>query len=142
LSTGDDPARLADTRAWIERAQSDLRAAHHGMKADPPLLDDVAFHCQQAVEKCFKALLAWHDVPFRKTHSLEELGQACASIERVLTPLVDRAAPLSEYAWRFRYPGEPDEPLARDVADAVAVAVDVLRGVLDLLPPDVQSGDK
>jgi HEPN domain-containing protein len=33
------------------------------------------YHCQQACEKALKALLAWHDVPFRKTHSLEEVGE-------------------------------------------------------------------
>jgi hypothetical protein len=65
-----DPARLADTRAWLDRAATDIRAAQHGMKAEPPLVADVLFHCQQAVEKCFKAFLAWHDVAFRKTHSL------------------------------------------------------------------------
>ena len=44
-------------------------------------------HCQQAVEKCFKAFLAWHDIQFRKTHSLEELGERCLSIDRSLEPL-------------------------------------------------------
>ena len=38
------------------------------MAADPPLLEDALFHCQQAVEKVLKALLTWHDEPFRKTH--------------------------------------------------------------------------
>ena len=56
-----DPARLADVRSWLDRASADMRAADHGMKAEPQLLDDVLFHCQQAVEKSFKALLAWHD---------------------------------------------------------------------------------
>ncbi|MGH2444120.1 MAG: HEPN domain-containing protein [Chloroflexota bacterium] len=45
------------------------------MTAKPPLLSDTAFHCQQATEKAMKALLAWHDVPFRRVHSLEEIGE-------------------------------------------------------------------
>lgn len=36
---------------------------------------------------------AWHDRPFRKTHSLEELGEACLAIEPGLRPIVDRAVP-------------------------------------------------
>lgn len=48
------------------------------------LLEDVLFHCQQAVEKTLKGFLAWHDVPFRKTHSLEELGAACERLDPTL----------------------------------------------------------
>ncbi len=70
----------------------------------PPLVEDIVFHCQQAVEKSMKAFLTWHNVPFRKTHSLEELGEQCLRIDESLKELVDRAVPLTDYAWRFRYP--------------------------------------
>jgi HEPN domain-containing protein len=52
--------------------------------ADPPLLADVVFHCQQATEKALKALLTWHDRAFRKTHNLVELGEACVEIDAAL----------------------------------------------------------
>jgi uncharacterized protein (DUF2342 family) len=48
-----DAARVEDTQAWLQKAAADLQAAAHGAKAQPPLLGDVAFHCQQAVEKTF-----------------------------------------------------------------------------------------
>ncbi len=67
-----DPARVADTRAWLQKADNDLRAAEHDQTARPPLLGDVTFHAQQTAEKAFKAFLTWHDRPFRKTHNLEE----------------------------------------------------------------------
>ena len=70
-----DPARVAETRGWLARATSDLRAAEHEFLATPPLLDDIVFHCQQIAEKALKGFLSWHDRPFRKTHSLEELGE-------------------------------------------------------------------
>jgi hypothetical protein len=69
-----DPARVADTSAWLRKADNDLRAAEHDRTAKPPLLGDVTFHSQQTAEKAFKAFLTWHDKPFRKTHNLEELG--------------------------------------------------------------------
>lgn len=103
-----DPARVAEVRAWLARAAEDLRAADHELTAIPPILGDLVFHCQQAVEKLFKAFLVWHDVVFRKTHNLEELGEQCLGIDATLGEVVDRAVPLTEYAWRFRYPGEPD----------------------------------
>src|SRR6267378_906453 len=76
-----DPARVSDTKAWMRRAATDLRAAAVDLAADPPVLDDLVFHCQQAVEKAMKSLLAWHDVPFGKTHNLELLGEACLRLD-------------------------------------------------------------
>ena len=72
-----DPELLAETRGWLARAALDLRAAAHQFLAVPPLIDDVVFHAQQAAEKSFKAFLTWHQVPFRKTHNLEEIGEQC-----------------------------------------------------------------
>lgn len=119
-----DPVRLADTHAWLGKADADMCAAEHDRAATLPLLGDAAFHCQQAVEKTFKALLTWHDRPFRKTHNLEELGEACLALDPSLNELVDQVVPLTEYAWKFRYPGEPAEPLAGDVERALAAARD------------------
>lgn len=97
-----DAARIDEARSWLVKAASDLRAASHEFTATPPLLDDIAFHTQQAVEKTLKGFLAWHDRPFRKTHDLVELGQACVDIDASLEPLLRRAAPLTEYAFRSR----------------------------------------
>jgi len=51
-----DEARLADTRAWLSKARTDLRSADHALTASPPLVEDVVFHAQQATEKAMKAL--------------------------------------------------------------------------------------
>jgi HEPN domain-containing protein len=133
-----DPARVADTKAWLSKAATDLRAAALDLAGDPPVLDDLVFHCQQAVEKVMKGMLAWHDKPFGKTHNLEALGEACLQLDSTLRPLVDRAAPLTEYAWKFRYPGEVEGP-TRDEADrALAIAREAFAAILALLPADVR----
>ncbi len=81
-----DPVRIEDTRAWLARAEADLRAAANEVSADEPVLGDAVFHCQQAAEKAMKAFLTWHDVPFRKTHDLGILGgSAPRSIPRSAT---------------------------------------------------------
>ena len=49
-----DPTRLAEVRAWLTLAIEDLRAADHELTASPPILGDLVFHCQHAVEKLFK----------------------------------------------------------------------------------------
>ena len=101
-----DEARAEDVRAWLEKAALDLHAAEYETSAtEPGLWADIAFHAQQAAEKSLEAFLAWHDVPFR--HNIQELGLACAALDATLSTIVDRAVPLTEYAWKFRYPGEP-----------------------------------
>jgi HEPN domain-containing protein len=129
-----DPARIEDTRAWLHKAEDNLRAGAHSITAEPPLTFDVTFHAQQACEKALKALLAWHDRPFRKTHNIDEIGEVCLGIDPSLRDLVDRAAPLTEYARRFRYPGEAHDPTRGEAESALAVARDVLQAVLARLP--------
>lgn len=131
-----DPVRVADTRAWIQKAANDLRAAEVDRAAEPPLLGDAVFHCQQTVEKALKALLTWYDRPFRKTHNLEELGEACLALDASLRSLIDRAVPLTQYAWKYRYPGDADEPATAQVDTAHEVARDALTAIRERVPPE------
>jgi len=121
------------------KAELDLKAAAHEVSApDAGLWGDVLFHSQQAAEKAMKAFLAWHDVPFRKTHNLEELGRRCAALDATLGALADQAAPLTEYAWKFRYPGETAEPEREEAEQALAVARNVYDAILNRVPPKAQ----
>jgi len=129
-----DDARLEDARAWLSRAELDLRAADLELGTpEAGLWGDVAFHAQQAAEKALKAFLALHDEPFRKTHSIEELGRACTAIEPSLGDIVDAAAPLTEFAWKFRYPGDVADPTGEEAGRAVAVARKLVLAVKGLL---------
>ncbi|MGA3024305.1 MAG: HEPN domain-containing protein [Bryobacteraceae bacterium] len=132
-----DPALIGEVRSWLSKAGKDLAAAEYESRADPPFADDIVFHAQQAAEKSLKAFLSWHRVPFRKTHNLIELGEACCQIDRRLESLLRRAAPLTEYAWKFRYPGDPEDATAEEAAGALATACEVFDTVLRCLPPDV-----
>lgn len=133
-----DPARVADTRSWLTKADTDCRAAAFELTAKPPFAADVVFHAQQAAEKALKGYLAWHDVPFRKTHDLAEIGRQCVEIDSSLEPLLARAARLTEYAWKFRYPGAPDDPTREEAEKALAQAREVLEAILGRLPPEVR----
>ena len=99
-----DPELVAETRAWFVKASNDIRAAEALSAVSPPLLDEAVFHCQQAAEKALKGFLTWNGRTFRRTHNLEEIGEQCLTIDGSLREVVDQAVPLSEYAWKFRYP--------------------------------------
>ncbi len=133
-----DPVLVAETKAWLRKAALDLQAAEHDLTAFPPLFADAVFHCQQVVEKTLKAFLMWHNTPFRKTHSLEELGEQCLDHDQTTRSLIDRAVPLTEYAWKFRYPGDPDEPSREEAQEALDTAKEVFISITSKLPQETK----
>jgi len=132
-----DPELMAETRAWFVKASNDLRAAEALLANSPPLFDEAVFHCQQAAEKVLKGFLTWNGRTFRKTHNLEEIGEQCVSVDPALREPVDHAVPLSEYAWKFRYPGSPDEPTSEEVYEALSAARGIVEAVLGRVPADL-----
>src|ERR1017187_5915663 len=101
--------RRDEAGQWLAQARKDLNAAQLLASAEP---SRSVFHSQQAAEKAAKAFLAFHNIPFRRTHDLDELGEQCAAIDFALAPLVAGIAELTDYAVGFRYPGvlrDPDE---------------------------------
>ena len=112
--------------AWMKKADDDLRSARIIMDAKPPLIETALFHCQQAAEKAMKAFLTAHDMPFRKTHDLDELAAACEKIDVSLKEVLDPARDLTVFAWEFRYPGDSSTPSEAESYDAISLAEAVI----------------
>jgi len=106
--------RLEATRAWFDRARHDLRSAKLLIAGEE--YAEALFHCQQAAEKAVKGFLTFQR-PFAKTHDLSELSPDCLAIDGSLAPVLMEADVLTQYAWRFRYPGAPYEPGAAEAAE-------------------------
>jgi len=96
-----------------------------------------AFHAQQAAEKSLKGFLTWHATPFRKTHMLIDVGEPCWKIDESLRPAIQRALPLSDYAWKHRYPGEASDPTRDEALEAPNAAQALLSAILSRLPNTV-----
>lgn len=133
-----DPIRAADTTGWLVKAQEDLAVADLSQTAPKPLTSGTVFHAQQAPEKALKGFLTWHDRPFRKTHNLLETGKACWEIDPSLEEVARRAGPLTEYAWRFRYPGETVAPSLEEAREALALAREVFDAIVARLPEEAR----
>ena len=63
----------------------------------------VGFHAQQAVEKCLKAVLSLHQIPFRKTHDLGELIDLLSDAGKPTPPEATELEFLNPFAVTFRY---------------------------------------
>lgn len=133
-----DPVRTVDTRAWLAKAAQDLRRVEILLSAAPADPEGALFHSQQAAEKALKGFLTWHDVPFRRVHELDEIGEQCAGVDSSLAGLISRADALTKYAWRFRYPGAPYEPTLEEGLTARTLAREVMDAVLGRLPLEVR----
>jgi HEPN domain-containing protein len=126
--------RLAETARWLAKAAEDLRAAEVDLAAAPPLLADAGFHCQQAAEKAMRGLFVFDAETFGKTHDLRALGDRLLARHPELARHVDDVAALTEYAWRFRYPGELFDPPEDEVRESLAAAaslVSAVRGIVE-----------
>ena len=94
-------------REWLDRARQDLRSAEVLLDADPPLLQDAAFHCQQTVEKAIKGFLSHHDWRFERTHVMRYLIDPCVDLDGDFARWRDAAESMTDYAVQMRYPMPP-----------------------------------
>ena len=125
--------RRREVQAWLRKADDDLRGAQVDLAADPALIEDALFHCQQAAEKALKAFLTAHDIRFRKTHDLDELASACEGIDASLKAALDPARDLTVFAWAFRYPGSDEAPPEAEAHDSLRLAQATVDAVRDRL---------
>jgi HEPN domain-containing protein len=128
-----DPAIQKEISAWLHKSQEDLRAAAVDLKAEPPLLSDSLFHCQQACEKILKALLCGMQTPFRKTHDLNELGSLAMTSFPELDPFLDQIAHLTTYAVESRYPTDEPEPLLSEATQNLQLAEHFVKEISNLI---------
>jgi len=91
------------TKDWLTFAEDDLIAAKT-LSNDDRLTSLVSFHCQQCLEKCFKAVIEEQDKSFVKSHDLLRL-QLFAEIQ--LSDLETKLlSMINEVYIDGRYPGD------------------------------------
>ena len=91
------------TNDWINAAKDDLLAAKI-LGYDIRITNIAAFHCQQCLEKCFKAMIEEMDKPSIKSHDLIRL-HLTANIQFSESDLVLLRI-INEVYIDARYPGD------------------------------------
>lgn len=117
----------------MTKANEDLAVAQHLLSQQPHYLAIIAFHSQQAAEKCIKALLVRHQVEFPKTHDIEELLNLVASVDACLADHLRGAAALTPYGVEARYPADFAEVGEADAQVAVETATRVRETIAPVL---------
>ena len=116
-----------EVHEWLDRARADLAACVALIEAELPA--EALFHAQQCAEKVMKAGLVSRQVAFGKTHDLDELKERCVLLFPDDASAMAGIGELSQYAWRFRYPGAPYVP-ERGEAEAACQAARALLNAL------------
>src|SRR5262245_12256444 len=93
------------TAAWVRKAESDFRVAKNLASMRPAAHDKVCFHCQQAAEKFFKALLQELGLPVPKIHELDDRVTMLLARDASLQVVRRGLRGLSRFAVDYRYPG-------------------------------------
>ncbi len=92
---------------WVKKAEADYISALREYRARKhPNYDAAGFHAQQCIEKYLKAILQKYNIRFEKIHDLLALFELC--LPKVPSLELDRGllAYLTQFAVKFRYPGE------------------------------------
>ncbi|MBF0173223.1 MAG: HEPN domain-containing protein [Magnetococcales bacterium] len=119
----------------LRKADQD-QAIVHAIKNHPGIGDEaVCFHAQQAVEKCFKAVLLARGVTFRRTHDLDELVDHILDAGISFPFPADHFSLLTPFAVHWRY-----EDLDIAISGRLSLrrpqrrALEILDHITELLP--------
>jgi HEPN domain-containing protein len=123
-------------RPWIEFARRDLAVAE-AIKDNEYIANAVMYHCQQVVEKAFKAIFEEHGLRIPRIHSLTQLFSDLTS--RKLLPASGISPKdllfLDQVYLDSRYPGglgllPHGFPLKEEANEALGIARRILETVM------------
>ncbi len=114
--------QVDEIKKWITKGDHDLGTAKITYLHIPEYLDTVTFHCQQAVEKYFKAYLIFQSTPFRFSHDLIYLLDLITQKDSDFEYYYDIVSELQGYAVEIRYPNETIYLSKEKVENAMVLA--------------------
>jgi len=99
----------------LRKALQDEGLVRNTFENDHVADEIIAFHAQQAVEKCLKAILTMREVPYERTHDLSALVGLVEDEGLQIPNEMIEAESLTPFAALFRYAELPSdsEPIDR-----------------------------
>ncbi len=113
---------------WLLKAGNDLEIVRQGLQAENVVTDVLCFHCQQVVEKCFKAYLISKNLNFPKTHNLSILLEKMIHDDVEFEKFEDIVY-MTNYAVELRYPDDFFIPDLIETQEAYKNALRVFQNI-------------
>ncbi len=130
-------SNLDVARLLLRKAESDLADVRRTLASQGPY-DTALFHCQQAVEKYLKALLAANSVIYPKIHDVVELAELAGEFCPAVRQLPFDVAEFNPFAITIRY-DDVDEPVSLTMAtEMFAKCSQVLAVIAQTLPEEIR----
>lgn len=104
-------------RKWLKRVQYDIDTADAMYKTGRHIY--AVFMCQQALEKCFKALMASGGIEVVPIHNLRRLADMTGVIQEMTHEDLRKMDFLSQYYLNARYKEDIDELSGQITEDLV-----------------------
>ncbi len=121
-------------KAWILKAESDLKVARDELATQDPATDAICFHSEQCAEKYLKAYLVFRAREVPRTHNIAELIYRCLEVDTAFQALFETDIPsLTSYAVATRYPGGEPSPSVEEARHTIQLAEATKAFVLDRL---------
>ena len=107
---------LRNSQKWLDRVTYDMDTAKAMLQTGRLIY--AIFMCQQSLEKCFKALLAYKDKEIVPIHNLRRLSELNSVIQELDEPALMKLDFLSNYYINARYK-EDLQQLSKGITDPV-----------------------
>ena len=127
------------TLEWVESAEEDYIGMQQLQQAQHPLYNIVCFDAQQCVEKYLKAWLQEQNIPFPRTHDLQELLELVVPTMPMWRFWHPDFTLLSKHAVATRYPGV--SATADNAEHAVHISTEVRQAVREQLKLPLDPSD-
>ena len=125
------------TLEWVQKAEGDYTVAQQSEQGQNPVNDVICFLAQQCVEKYLKAWLQEANIPFPRTHDLQELLNLIVGTLPAWDAWGEDFSKLSEHAVDPRYPGK--FATADETAHAMHICNEVRQAVREQLKLPLES---
>ena len=127
-------SNLDVARLLLRKAESDLADVRRTLASQGPY-DTALFHCQQAVEKYLKALLAANSVIYPKIHDVVELAELAGEFCPAVRQLPFDVAEFNPFAVTIRY-DDVDDTVSLDMAKEMFDKCNQVLSVITAALPD------
>lgn len=126
VKTNQDVAKTLLQKAKVDLKSALVLSEHFNE------MEAIGFHCQQAVEKALKAVLAHRDVHFPRTHDLGEILKLLVANGIEVEAQLNDVSKLNDFAVEMRYESVEFEADAKTALELATRALDFAENLIIL----------